>query len=170
MTKIFGSLFVIFALAFSAFGQEQGKTEKTGMFWYYFRGAQQCSAEWDQAVAARKDNFAYLAKKVQEGDVNKIRRAMTEAQYSKPDMGIAWACGFDYSGNLSQWAGRALAPGNEMAGVATEAEYDEAMKLVKTLRAKIVNRPLTTEQKKLWAEAVKVIGADPESSFYKFNE
>lgn len=155
-----------------ALGQEkQEKTEKkTGMFWHWFDGAKKCSVEWDQAVVARKEAFAYLAKKVGEGDQNKIQRAMSEAQYSKPDMGLAWACGSDYSRNLKEWAGSALAPGSTYAGVATEKEYDEAMSLVKTLREKIKARPLTAEHRKIWEDAVRAVGAFPESPFYKFIE
>lgn len=169
MTRFLGSLLVIFALTLSAFGQEKG--EKHGMVWFYFDGAKKCSVEWDQAITARKEAFAYLAKKIAEGDQNKIKKAMLDAQYSKPSVSLAWACGSDYSRNLENYAGGALiASESSQTGQMTEAEYDEAMTLVKTLRAKISGRPLTAEQKKLWAEAIKTIGADPESIWYKFNE
>ncbi len=166
------SLLVVFTLAFSAFGQEkQGKPEeKSGMVWYWFDGAKKCNVEWDTASSEREKAFAALAEKVKEGDRNKIRLYMGKINDAQFKISMAWACGSDYSRNLEKEAGAALNNSGSIldtTGKMTEAEYDEAMALVKTLRKKIEGRPLTVTQQKIWDDAVKTSGVDPE--FYKLD-
>ena len=173
MTKtLSGLLLTIFALVPSAFGQEKqepAKKEKDGKVWYWFDGAKKCAVEWDQAVAFREKAFADLADRVKGGDKNKIRLHMGRINGAQFNISTAWACGSDYSRNLEKTAGIALTNTSgtfDTDGKMTEAEYDEAIKLVKTLREKIFHRPLTAEQKKIWAGALEAIGA-VESLFTK---
>jgi hypothetical protein len=159
------------ALVLPVFGQgkQETKTEKSGMVWYWFDGAKKCNVDWDTATAERDKAFANLTDKVKEGDKNKIRLYMGKVNEAQFKISMAWACGSDYSRNLEQEAGGALGNTSDISttGKMTEAEYDEAMALVKTLRKKIENRPVSAGQKKIWDDAVKTSGADPE--FYKLS-
>ena len=158
-------MLMAFALVLPVFGQEKQevKNEKHGMVWFWFRGAQKCNTDWDTASAERDKAFVNLADKVKEGDKNKIHLYMRKADKAQSDVASAWACGSDYSRNLEENAGGALGNDSEFSstGTMTEAEYDEAMSLVKTLRKKIEGRPLTADQKKIWEDAVKTAEADP---------
>ena len=164
----------LFALVFSAFGQkqEQPVTDKPGMVWFWFDGAKKANVEWDAASATREKAFAGLAEKIKEGDKNKIRLYMGRVNDAQSMISTAWAVGNDYSRNLEENAGVALQiSGNgSRTGKMTEAEYDEAMGLIKTLRQKIAGRPTTEAQKKIWADAVKTIGEDLASVFYQLNK
>lgn len=167
------NLLVVFALAVPVFGQEkQGKTEeKQGMVWYWFDGAKKCNVEWDTAAAEREKAFAALAEKVKEGDRNKIRLYMGKINETQFKISMAWACGSDYSRNLEKEAGAALNNSGSIldtTGKMTEAEYDEATNLIKTLRKKIETRAVTPAQQKIWDDAVKTSAVDPE--LYKLSK
>lgn len=159
------------ALVLPVFGQEkrEAKTEKHGMVWHWFDGAKKCNVDWDNASTEREKAFTNLADKVKEGDKNKIRLYMTKVNEAQFKISMAWACGSDYSRNLEETAGSALGNTSDISstGKMTEAEYDEAMALVKTLKKKIEARPVVPGQKKIWDNAVKTSGADPD--FYKLS-
>ena len=172
MKKFFVSMLLTFAIVLpTAFGQtkQETKTEKHGMVWYWFDGAKKCNVDWDSAVTERDKAFANLADKVKDGDKNKIRLYRGRVNEAQFKISMAWACGSDYSRNLEENAGGALGNTSDISttGKMTEAEYDEAMALVKTLKKKIENRPVTASHKKIWDDAIKTTGDDPD--FYKLS-
>lgn len=157
-------LLTVLAVILPVFGQDKKTPEKkAGMVWHYFTEAQKCSVEWDTAFAGREQNFFKLAEKVKEGDVNKIRLYMGNVEFSQHQVALAYASGLDLSKLLENTAGRALLSKGgllDLNGVMTEPEYDEAMKLVKSLKKKLEGRPVNSAQKKIWADALKAVGAD----------
>jgi hypothetical protein len=157
------------ALTSCAFAQDKPQqTEKHGMVWYWFDGAKKCNVEWDAATKARTDAFKALDEKMKDGDPVKVRLYMGRAIDTQNKVDSAWACGSDYSRNLADNAAGALGNTSEISstGQMTEDEYDQAMALVKTLKAKIKDQPLPDEQKKLWVAAMKLVGVEADDVYY----
>ena len=56
--------------------------------------------------------------------------------------------------------------GSSINGRMTEAEYDAAMALVKKVRTEIKNQPLSEDLRKVYADGMKIIGAEPDDPFW----
>ncbi len=167
--RIIGLIAVLTLAATGAFAQTAPaqQEKKHGMVWFWFDGAKKCNIDWDSASTERDKAFSGLAEKVKEGDKNKIRlyrSKVTDAQFK---ISMAWACGSDYTRNLNEIVGVALNAHDDSgsAGKMTEAEYDEAVSLIKILQKKIEGRVPTVAQRKIWDDAIAITGDDPE--FYK---
>jgi hypothetical protein len=158
------------AFASCAFAQDKlgQQPVKNGMVWHYLEKATHCNVQWDAAIQARTEAFKALDKIVQDGDPAKVRVYMRRANEAQNDVDSAWACGYDYSRNLTQSAGVALnnTQGFSTNGKMNEAEYNEAMTVVATLQAKIKDQPLAEEQRTIWKKAMGLIGAKVDDPYY----